>query len=388
MSTWPPVDVAVVGAGPQAMALALALPVPPLVIDPSGTWLTSWCQRFAAHRIDRLRSAAVHHPHPDPHVLRRHALDADRSSELHDPYDLPGSDLFEHVCRHLIDDADLASAVRRGTVTSLELVDGGALLHLEDGQHLAARRVVLAANPVRSVLPIEAILAEDPRVRHGDDIDLEVDLAGDAGRRAIDVVGGGLTAVQLAIGAAAAGTRTRLIGRRPLVERQFDVEPGWLGPRELDRWRTRPPAERRRLIDRARGGGSVPAGDLARLRSSTVVHLVDPDAAACALAGDADELWFATGHQLDAAADPLLAELRAAHPVAIHGGLPELDRDLRWPGTPVHLMGGYAALVLGPAARNLWGARQAAQRIAASIHPTTSRPPTTSIHPTTKDPLP
>jgi glycine/D-amino acid oxidase-like deaminating enzyme len=38
-------------------------------------------------------------------------------------------------------------------------------------------------------------------------------------------------------------------------------------------------------------------------------------------------------------------------------------RDLRWPGTTVHLMGGLAALQLGPAARNLFGGREAAHRI-------------------------
>ena len=107
----------------------------------------------------------------------------------------------------------------------------------------------------------------------------------------------------------------------------------------------------------------MPPGDLQRLRSSPVDQVVDEAAAASAMACGADEVWFATGHRLDASADPVLADLRAHHNTPIHDGLPQLGRHLEWPGTRIHLVGGYAALALGPAARNLWGARWASQRL-------------------------
>lgn len=362
----------IVGAGPQALALVLALGVDgragsdgPTVVDPTGCWLVGWRSRFGAHRIDRLRSAAVHHPHPDPHQLRAHAIEGDRLDELHDPYDLPSTALFDDYCDHLIFDADLGSLVRPARARAIVPEARGATVELEDGSSIETDRVVLATNPVERVLPPEASASTDPRIRHGDDVDLRS--IGDLRDRRVDVVGGGLTAVQLAVGAADAGAAVRLISRRPLVERQFDVTPGWLGPKDLDRYARCSHRRRRTLIDRARGGGSVPAGDLERLVRSAVERIVDAEAAALALSGGADDIWFATGHRLDASTDPLLDHLRVAAPTPIHDGLPCLDDDLRWPGTDVHLMGGYAALALGPAARNLWGARRAAERIVRTV---------------------
>jgi cation diffusion facilitator CzcD-associated flavoprotein CzcO len=359
---------AIVGAGPQSLALVLTLlDRDPTwrdrlaVIDPSGCWLASWRDRFRRHRIDRLRSSGVHHPHPDPTLLRAHARRCDRLGELHDPYDLPATALFDHFCDRLLHDEALDALVERGVVAEVHADHHGATLVHTDGRELRAPRVVLATNPVRRRLPAEAGTAT-VRWRHSDDIDLGAEAGLPMCR--IDVVGGGLTAVQLAVGAAEAGAAVRLLARRPLVERQFDVEPGWLGPRELDRYRRCNHRLRRALIDEARGGGSVPIGDLRRLEASEVAVRIDPRAAELALRGDADEVWLATGHVLDAAADPVLAPLRDRCPTPIHAGLPTLDEHLAWPGTTVHLMGGYAALTLGPASRNLWGARQAAERIA------------------------
>lgn len=364
----PAPGLAIVGAGPQSLALLLTLldrdPTwrdRVTVIDPSGCWLATWRDRFRRHRIDRLRSAGVHHPHPDPTLLRAHARRCDRLGELHDPYDLPGTALFDHFCDRLLHDDALDELVVRGVVAEVLPERRGATLVRTDGSEVHVARAVLATNPVRRRLPPEVGAATVPW-RHSDDIDLGAEAGLPMCR--IDVVGGGLTAVQLAVGAAEAGAAVRLLARRPLVERQFDVEPGWLGPRELDGYRRCNHRARRSLIDEARGGGSVPSGDLARLDASAVEVHLDPRAAELALCGDADEVWLATGHVLDAAADPVLAALRDRCPTPIHGGLPTLDEHLAWPGTTVHLMGGYAALTLGPASRNLWGARQAAERIA------------------------
>jgi hypothetical protein len=46
---------------------------------------------------------------------------------------------------------------------------------------------------------------------------------------------------------------------------------------------------------------------------------------------------------------------------------PVLASDLRWPGSAVHVMGGLSALQIGPAARNLFGGREAAQRICRAV---------------------
>lgn len=364
----------IVGAGPNALALLTALACRDRrsagevrVLDPSGVWLAGWRHRFASHEISSLRSAVVHHPHPDPHRLRVHAIQGDRLDELAPPYDQPSTDLFDDFCDRLIADVHATDRVERQRVVAVHpLVDGSVRLVTATGVEISAARVVLATNPYRRNVPPEAVSASGPVAWcHSDDVDLRL-LGSCAGRR-IDVVGGGLTAVQLACGAARRGASVRLLSRRALQVRSFDVDAGWLGPKQLSRFHRSTPTARRRMIERARGGGTVPARDMAALAATAVRVTTPPDPVARAMEGTADTVWFATGGTVDASCDPLLADLRAGHPTPIHGGIPVFGPHLEWRGTNVHLVGGYAALGLGPAARNLWGSRLAAARIAEVV---------------------
>lgn len=73
-------------------------------------------------------------------------------------------------------------------------------------------------------------------------------------------------------------------------------------------------------------------------------------------------VWLATGHRFDARDCPLTADLLQQVPVPLVDGLPVLEVHLSWGGTAVHVTGGLAALSAGPTARNLVGARIAAER--------------------------
>jgi hypothetical protein len=84
---------------------------------------------------------------------------------------------------------------------------------------------------------------------------------------------------------------------------------------------------------------------------------------------EVDALWMATGFEQDICTNPLLAQLAARHPIPIHAGIPALDDDLAWGGTPVHVVGPPAALVLGPTAGNLHGHRRGAHRVAKAVVP-------------------
>jgi hypothetical protein len=75
----------------------------------------------------------------------------------------------------------------------------------------------------------------------------------------------------------------------------------------------------------------------------------------------------ATGSQLDARNHPLLHDVLAAHPIECVNGLPVIDEHLRWQGCELFIMGGLAALRVGPAARNLSGARAASDRIVPAL---------------------
>ena len=127
--------------------------------------------------------------------------------------------------------------------------------------------------------------------------------------------------------------------------------------------------------------GSVPPETVVELAVSGVRQVVSeqgvdhvrrsPDGLHVALRGGshvlADQVWLATGHAFDLRFDPLTAKLLAEVPLPVVDGLPVLDDDLSWAGTAVHLTGGLASLQVGPAARNLVGARIAAERMVGRV---------------------
>jgi hypothetical protein len=78
-------------------------------------------------------------------------------------------------------------------------------------------------------------------------------------------------------------------------------------------------------------------------------------------------IWLATGTRLDIQTHPLLADVWERHPIATINGLPVLDKHLRWPGCELFLMGPWAALRVGPVARNLFGGKLACDRIVPAL---------------------
>jgi NADPH-dependent 2,4-dienoyl-CoA reductase/sulfur reductase-like enzyme len=382
--------VAVVGAGPQGLAAALHLVDrdPGLlrdlvVIDAAGGWLRAWDDRFARLDIGHLRSPGVHHPGCDAYELGDWCRRRDLASPVPSPYELPSTAAFRRFCDHLVARAGLDEHVVPTRVRRIEPGRRTTRLALADGTAVVAAHVVLATDPAWRRLP--AWVADLPPVpvdalSHADDVDLRgLDLAG----QHVAIVGGGLTAGHLAAGAAERGATVTLIGRRPLRERMFDTDPGWLGPKHLDAFRRlADPAQRLDAALTARDGGSMPPWMTRRISAlGTRLRVLAPMRICAAercgdrlrlVLGDetrvtADRLWLATGSRPDIAADRLTATLQATHPTRLAAGWPTLDDTLRWPGTNVHVLGRLAMLVLGPAAGNLWGARVGATRVAPAV---------------------
>lgn len=392
-------EVLIVGAGPHALtAASYLLQADPglagriAVADPQ-PWLTAWHRHFARLQLTTLRSTCVHHPHPHPYALLDFARATGRTGELAGPSGQPTAALFDDFCLHLLDHHDLHAALLPATVTALHpRTDGRVEVQL--GQvRLRVNHVVLAGNPVRPHVPLLA-------ARHTDTLELD-ELPP---LRDLCIVGGGLTAGHLALHQARRGTRVHLVARHPLRAQQTDVDPVWLG-HALPDYLTRTPADRSRTVRSARQG-SLPEPTLAALEVHPLVrlhhgHTVDsisrvgrwravttsptsrqrpgptsPDLGQeQAITQDrgepqallVDDVWLATGQHLDVRFDPVTSRLLREVPIGTVGGLPDLDGDLSWGGTAIHLTGGLTALQTGPAARNLAGARIAAERYTACV---------------------
>ncbi len=175
------------------------------------------------------------------------------------------------------------------------------------------------------------------------------------------------------------------MSRRELKEKLFDAEPGWLRPKYLKGFFAEQDFERRwQMIQQARDGGSLTPAMMTRLRRESRCGRIDflercQVKEACWMGaywlvicenGDRhefDRIWLATGSELEASAHPLLSEILDTFPTRIVNGLPLLDPHLRIGRTNLFIMGGLAALQLGPTARNLSGGIRASRSITESL---------------------
>jgi cation diffusion facilitator CzcD-associated flavoprotein CzcO len=269
------IDLAIVGAGPHALTLVAHLLQKRqqmqrrfMVFDPSGNWLTQWQKRFSALEIPHLRSPAVHHPDANPFALR--AFAESRPTELHPPYDLPGTQLFQDFCHVVSQRWQLQERVYPAQVTDLEAIAPRRFqLSLSNGHSVSAKRVVIAdGGGGKPQIPdwVSKISAPYPadRLLHSSQIDLRgLQLRGER----VLIVGGGLTSGHLALGAIARGAEVILMTRRQLYEKLFDADPGWLGPKYLKDFWAEPDWEKRwQMIRQARNGGSLTPAVLTQLR--------------------------------------------------------------------------------------------------------------------------
>ncbi|MBW4506947.1 MAG: lysine N(6)-hydroxylase/L-ornithine N(5)-oxygenase family protein [Scytonematopsis contorta HA4267-MV1] len=384
-------SLAIIGAGPHALTLVTHLLQKRckmrgrfVVFDPSGQWMSRCEQQFAAFDIPHLRSPAVHHPDPNRFALRKFA--ESRASELFPPYDLPGTKLFRDLCEDVISRWDLHNQVIPLAVTRIEPLINRFRLWFDDGQSIIARRVVLATGNASLQIPnwVEQIESEYPQDKlcHSSKVDLRgLQIADEK----ILIVGGGLTSGHLATGAISKCAKVHLMIRRQLQEKLFDAEPGWLGPKYLkDFFAESDLSKRFTMIQQARNGGSVtPAmgielrrlvrnGNLRIDENCQVVKvewLGNKWLVQCSDGNmhEFSRIWLSTGTKFDVTAEALLKEVLATYPIPVVNGLPVLDKFLRWQGCELFIMGGLAALQIGPTARNLSGALMACEKIVPGI---------------------
>lgn len=242
-------------------------------------------------------------------------------------------------------------------------------------------------------------------LRHAWELPNDLIIAGDGCGRPLHsqerilVVGGGLTAVQLATLAAERGCREVCLAlRRPLRVQQFDFGAAWMDRRERPRllrtFLASDFAARLRMLQEARGVSSVPPEAHAVLREmeeagrlevqeSTEVSPVSPpvwdaragcwrvvletyNATAQRTARTErrfERIWCATGSDIRLDHHPLLGPLWERCPIRAAGGLPCLTPHLAWSeDCELYVLGAPASLCLGPDGGNLMGARTGAVR--------------------------
>jgi len=331
-----------------------------------------------------LRSPAVHNLDLEAHALRRFAKrgPGKRVARFVPPYDRPGLAFFRAHVEDVVDQGRLRELRVRGRAIAIERGEVGFRVETEHGV-LEARRLVLAVGMGEQPCWPEwarALGAVPDRVTHVFAPGFERAAIG-AGR--IAVIGAGISGAQLAATLADRGGMVTLISRHPARVHRFDSDPEWLGPRGLEPFaRERSLAARRAVIARARNRGSMPpevAGRIANaVARASLRFVVDEIASASVDANgvalltklgarlEVDQVILATGFDAHRPGGRFLDEAidRLGLPCAACG-YPVLRPSLEWaPG--LFVTGPLAELELGPAARNIAGARAAGARLRRS----------------------
>jgi len=360
------------------------------ILDPYPEPLALWEHHTANVGMTYLRSGHAHNLHYDPFSLITFARTqaGQPLAEFLEPYGRPSLALFRAHSQQLIHQYKLDDIRLMGRASGLSRIPGGWRVETEAGS-IEAGRVVLAFGLTEQPAwpTVFDGMRGAPGVQHVFDPAFERMALPDWSQAV--VVGGGITAAQTALSLALRqpGTVT-LVMRHPPRLHQFDADPGWVGMTLGEFYVDADYTRRRAVIQRARHRGSMPP-DVARELQTAVdhglLHLVEAEVTtATRITTDlhahlrlearhsgwslvADTLILATGLDprrpggawLDRAIDQFGLPLAP-------DGYPIVDQRLAW-AEGLHVSGPLAELEIGPVARNIIGARLAADRIGTGL---------------------
>lgn len=272
------------------------------VIDPSGSWMSSWNANFDRLQIQFLRSPALAHPDAfDQTSLLAFSvsrgcdqtdLKASGCSDMtslrplsgahNGLWNMPSTKLFRDFCEKkaqgLTHDfvKDSVSDICQEESSSLTQSSSAyyKLSLATSGKQLRAKQVVLAMGALgKPIIPRGVASIPSDRLLHWKDLPSPTFHGNNNNQIAIPsswskilVVGGGLTAVQVAqLALKHKGGQDRkvvLCSRRPLMERHLDIGLEWVDRRMAAKCQSefyhQPIGDRLALLKKARGGGSVP----------------------------------------------------------------------------------------------------------------------------------
>ncbi len=368
-------DWIVVGGGPHGVCAARALRAAGAelrIVDPRAALLHRWSTRAQAVAMTWMRSPVNHHldQHPaDLHHFLHRAENGD-VAQLARPLLRPTHAAFLRHARHVIARDGLRGALTQGRVERIR-DDGGCLVVEGEDLLLRARRVLVATGSNQLRVPDWArrLREEGAAVDH---------VFEPGAKAAVDIVGGGISAVQRALEVWRRTRRTtRLWVRRAVQIADFDNERSLTRARFLGWWSRLDAARRTTFLERHSARGSVPPGLWTRLtrairrgrvelrlgalrveRASAGPRLILTGAGA---AVESSGVTLATGFAPERVGGWLRTAAERLE-LPVHADLPRLRADMHW-GRGVYVCGPLARARLGPMASNLIGARWAASRL-------------------------
>jgi len=349
------------------------------IVDPGHRLLDRWLTNTAITGMTHLRSPSVHHLDIEPWSLQRFAgkRKSRKPGLFAYPNNRPALSLFNKHCSRVIETHRLAELHVQARCVSIAVSCEGVNVGLSTGESLTAHNVVLALGASEQPAWPEWASRETTGVHHVFESETEM---WPTSLETICVVGGGITAGQVALRLLREGHQVHMVSRHALREHQFDSDPGWIGPKYMVGFaRITDVDQRRTVIGEARHRGSVPPDVHQALRAAisdgqlkwhrTEVLQLDEGAPGLSVRLlnqtrlDVSRVLLATGFSANRPGGEMLdALIRSAKLPCASCGYPIVDHALRW-HPRIYVSGPLAELELGPTARNITGARRAGDRL-------------------------
>lgn len=357
------------------------------IIDPNDQPLAEWKRVTENVGMEYLRSPKVHNLDTDPLSLKHFA----RCRQCSDddfifPNDRPSLGLFNDHAESVIEKSGLDDLCLKGFAANIRLERDHAVITTEDST-IRARHVIVAIGS-SGVLNqpgwAKRAVADGAEICHVLEGSFFRDQIPESGE--IVVVGGGMSAVQTALSLASGDRHVTLLSPHSLRQNHYDSDPGWMGPKYLNQFRKISCfRKRRRIINEARNSGTI-THDLKRelIKSQnrnecsvTIDHVENCSALTDNLmllnlkSGEtlaANHIVLATGYANRCPGGDLLKGLISNYRLTCSEcGFPITDRSLRWHDR-LFVSGALAELEVGPAARNIIGARISFEKIRLNLY--------------------
>jgi len=298
------------------------------------------------------------------------------------PFDRPSLELFNQHCSELFQEIELEKCWIQGKATGLKKESEGWKIQLISGKEIKSKNVVLAMG--LSEQPHIPEWAQQARERGGQIFHIfEKNIPNlHTISQPIVIIGGGISAAHTSLKLSRLFPgRVTLITRHSLRVRQFDADPGWLGPKYMSGFsQIKDHSERRKVIQEARYRGSMPKelfnalmrsikkGNLSLIQDEVLHTKVKQEYLILSLASkiqlEARTILLTTGFH------PKVPGIEWLKNTIDHLELPCADcgypivspETLEW-APHLYVIGALAELEIGPVSRNIAGARRGAERI-------------------------
>ncbi|RFU70605.1 hypothetical protein D0469_06605 [Peribacillus saganii] len=387
-------DWIVIGGGIHGCTVAsflikkgIAAPEKLCIIDPNSEPLYRWKNNTERIGMEYLRSPGVHHIDVDPFSLQKYVRNEQRSKmELYGKYKRPALKLFNEHCDSVLKEVDLKKSWHQGFVNDIKKDQGIWKVMTSKGEVFQGHNIVISisindqlnipnwAEKMKSKLPNQVFHIFDEHLPNLQTVE-----------PTMAIIGGGITAAHLCIKLSNMFPgKVTLVKRHPFRVHDFDSDPGWLGPKHLASFhKIKKYEERRSIIQQARNKGSLPSElfhKLKRLENENKISIVNGEVETASFSNDNEiilkiedkeltvqTVMLATGFLPSLPGKSWIEKLIKEQDLnCAKCGYPIINKALQW-CPHLYVSGPLAELEIGPIARNISGARQAAERIVNSL---------------------